>query len=178
MVRHRTLGFFAVLGLTLVMLLGAAAPALAVSDDDDVVVTASYAPYLQVDWTGFPDIAFGEVASFTYNGTSHIFSSGNQLWSVAVTSNLPYTSTLSAADGANSTGALKLVTGSLFTLTYHRDDPGNNQIIVPGANGVAGIAGGVGAAIADSGYLKLAVDADLVGTGNLHVILTITVSQS
>lgn len=178
MLRHGRFGLFAVLGLTLVMLLGAAAPALAVSDDDDVVVTATYAPYLQVDWTGFPDIAFSEVATFPYNATSHIFSSSNQLWSVLVTSNLPYTSTLSAADGVNSTGALKLVAGSQFTLTYHRDDPVGNQIIVPGANGVAGIAGVVGAAMPDSGYLKLAVDADLVGTGNLHVILTITVTQS
>jgi hypothetical protein len=175
MFNTRRFGFVATLGLVLVMILGAATPALGASTNKVVVVNASYAPRLVVDWSGAPFVAFGEARNWAFDVPAQMYRANDQSITVVVTSNLPYTSTLNAVDGPTASGGLALANG-FSRLVCHRIDGGLFTSVVAGDNGFAGVAGSVGVAQPDVTWFGITIPLAFP-SGTLHVIATITVTQ-
>jgi hypothetical protein len=166
------------------LILGMAAPVLGATTSRDIVVTSSYAPRLVVDWSGAPDINFGEVRTWTYDAPAQTYESPLGYVRVTVTSNLPYTSTLTVADGVNAAGGL-LLAGGFNGLRYYRGDGNYATVVVIGDNGFGGMAGVVGVGIPgfpggfnwDQNWFNVDVPVT-VPSGTLHVIATFTITQT
>jgi hypothetical protein len=172
MLRHRTVGFIAVLALTLIVGAGVAMPALALESQGNVVVTASYPAVLEVT---FPTTA--DFGTFDVLTAAHVASINIPF---TVTSNLPYDTTFTATDYG--TGGLVLGAGLLF---YGDASNTAGSVVVAGSGqltGIESLTGGIDVSHPDP-FLKLSVPQYNPATaspkpGQLYVVLTFIVAQS